>query len=243
MPTAIHPQSASLDLGRLHPAAEEPIAETRPAPVPVPDRIEREIATARAREVFCAELVAQRHRVGLTLDALSAATKINASLFTQLERGDLSHWPRGIYRRSFFRDYSAAIGLDPDETMTRFRDLFPDLGAAAAAGHMASGLGRHTLRLTLAPEPVSRPLVRPPMVAAAAIDGAAVVGCATLVAYGFDIGLFVPLGVLAVAYSVLSTAFFGRSPAAWWIAEGAKRDRDRDIRKALRAVAPASRPD
>ena len=241
MQTAIHPHATALDLGRLHPAADEPIAESRP--VPVPDRLEREVAASHARETFCAELVTQRHRVGLTLDALSAATKINASLFSQLEHGDLSHWPRGIYRRSFFRDYSAAIGLDTDETAARFHELFPDVGAAAPPGLLATGRGRTALRLTLAPEPPSGPLVRPPMAVAAVIDGAVVVSGSALFAYGLGITVFVPLSLIAVAYSVLGTAVLGRSPAAWWIAQRASRQKDRTVRKALRAVVPPSRPE
>lgn len=246
MQTALHPQSAPpIDLGRLHPVDidDSPIVETRPIPVPVPDRLEREVANARAREAFCNELVAQRLRVGLTLDALSTATKINASLFAQLERGDLSHWPRGIYRRAFFREYAAAIGLESDEAMTRFQELFPDLATPAAAGVSVNSIGRNTLRLTLAPDAAPGPMLRPSFAAAAGIDAAIVVGLAGVVAQWFGGSFFVALGLIATTYSTLGTALAGRSPASWWIGQGTQRQQDREIRRALRVLVPTPRQD
>ena len=45
----------------------------------------------------------QRERHGVALESIAATTKINASLFAALERGDLSAWPSGIFRRAFVR--------------------------------------------------------------------------------------------------------------------------------------------
>lgn len=241
MQTAIQQHSAPpLDLGRLHPVDEAPHPE--PRPMPVPDRAARDIAHARGRELFCAEITAQRLRAGLTLDALSAATKINASLFAQLERGDLSHWPRGIYRRAFFREYAAAIGLECDESMGRFLELFPE-SASPPSLTALHGATRHALRLTLAPEPAAGPLVRPALLAAAGIDLGLIATGATLFSVLFGLPPAQPFAVVGVAYSVLGTALLGRSPAAWWLARGAQRQKDRDIRQALRAVVPAPRQD
>jgi transcriptional regulator with XRE-family HTH domain len=76
--------------------------------------------------LFGLELQRARERRGLTLDRLADATKISASLFAGLERGDLSRWPGGIFRRAFVRSYAQAVGLDPDETVARFLRVHPD---------------------------------------------------------------------------------------------------------------------
>jgi hypothetical protein len=60
------------------------------------------------------------------LSSISANTKISATLFEALERGDLSRWPSGIFRKSFIRAYATAIGLDPDEIAREFLEQYPD---------------------------------------------------------------------------------------------------------------------
>jgi transcriptional regulator with XRE-family HTH domain len=78
------------------------------------------------RAAFGLELQRARERSGLSLDDLAACTKISASLFAGLERGDLSRWPAGIFRRAFVRNYAQAVGLDPEETVARFLRVHPD---------------------------------------------------------------------------------------------------------------------
>ena len=82
--------------------------------------------TAAIRKQFCLALKAERERKGITLSAIAASTKIPASIFAGLERSDLRHWPKGLFRRSFFRDYVRAIGLPPEEMCEEFVRLFPD---------------------------------------------------------------------------------------------------------------------
>jgi cytoskeleton protein RodZ len=69
---------------------------------------------------------AARERRGITLAAIAQTTKVTASLFEAFERGDLSRWPKGIYRRSYVRDYATAIGLPPEPTVREFLKYFPD---------------------------------------------------------------------------------------------------------------------
>lgn len=73
-----------------------------------------------------ARLRRQRERRQISLADIAAQTKIKASLFEELERDDASHWPVGIFRRSFMRAYAQAIGADPDDTVREFLRLFPD---------------------------------------------------------------------------------------------------------------------
>jgi cytoskeletal protein RodZ len=85
------------------------------------------------RQEFCRALKTARERSGITLDAIASTTKIPAGLFDALERGDLRHWPNGLFRRSYFRDYARMIGLPIAEACEAFIRLFPDQAAAAEA--------------------------------------------------------------------------------------------------------------
>jgi len=79
-----------------------------------------------SRQEFCLALKAARERRGITLHEIAATTKIPASLFAALERSDLRRWPKGLFRRSFFRDYARAVGLPTAEVCDEFVRLFPD---------------------------------------------------------------------------------------------------------------------
>ena len=77
-------------------------------------------------ESFGARLRARRESAGLALAAISDDLKIKPSLLEAVERDDVSHWPSGIYRRAFIRAYAQAIGLNPDEIVREFVELYPD---------------------------------------------------------------------------------------------------------------------
>lgn len=76
----------------------------------------------------------ERERRAITLRAIADRTKIGAGLLEALERGDVSRWPGGIYRRSFIRGYADAVGLDADLVLANFERLF---GSAAAEAEPA----------------------------------------------------------------------------------------------------------
>jgi len=90
-------------------------------------------AAIDSRHDFCLALKEARERRGIALDAIADATKIPASLFADLERNDLRHWPKGLFRRSFFRDYVRMIGLPEAEACSAFARLFPDAEGATPA--------------------------------------------------------------------------------------------------------------
>jgi transcriptional regulator with XRE-family HTH domain len=75
---------------------------------------------------FGARLRMERERRRITLGSIAANTKIGLHLLEGLERGHVSRWPSGIFRRSFIRAYAEAIGLDPDEIAREFLERFPD---------------------------------------------------------------------------------------------------------------------
>ena len=77
-------------------------------------------------EAFGTRLRQERERRKISLDSIAATTKVNVALYEALERGDVSRWPSGIFRRSFVRAYASAIGLDPDIIVREFLDQFPE---------------------------------------------------------------------------------------------------------------------
>lgn len=75
---------------------------------------------------FGTRLRLQREEQQISLAAIAEQTKIKLSLLEGLERDDLSRWPTGIFRRSYFRAYARAIGLEPDGVISEFQALYPD---------------------------------------------------------------------------------------------------------------------
>lgn len=75
---------------------------------------------------FGARLRMERERRRITLASIAANTKIGLHLLEGLERGQVTRWPSGIFRRSFIRSYAEAVGLDPEEIAREFLARFPD---------------------------------------------------------------------------------------------------------------------
>jgi len=75
---------------------------------------------------FGSRLRSQREQQQIPLSVIAERTKIKVSLLEALERDDVSHWPTGIFRRSFVRGYAQAIGLDGDAVLREFLELYPE---------------------------------------------------------------------------------------------------------------------
>ena len=73
-----------------------------------------------AQEAFGARLKAEREKKGIPLSTIAESTKVSASFFKGLEASDLSRWPKGIFRRSYLRDYLTAVGLPVQGTLEEF---------------------------------------------------------------------------------------------------------------------------
>jgi transcriptional regulator with XRE-family HTH domain len=172
-----------------------------------------------ARQEFCLALKTARERKGMTLAQIAEATKIPASLFAGLERNDLRRWPRGLFRRSFFRDYARTIGLPVAEACAEFVRLFPEEGGAEAVTAVETAsepAPADELPLILDAAwhgPASTLLTR---LCAATIDAAGILAVASL---AWLAGLNWPTitAVFALAYFSLGTALLGESPAKWAI--------------------------
>ena len=171
---------------------------------------------------------AARERKRITLAEIAQATKIPAYMFAALERSDLGRWPKGLFRRSFFRDYAGMIGLPVAETCAEFVRLFPD-DAGTAPRTMAGAAGENTqaddFRLLFDESwhgPRASVLSR---LLAALVDFGAVTLTAAALAAVSTLSLPVTIAIVALAYFSLATALVGESPAKWVLSRvGAIRD-------------------
>lgn len=68
---------------------------------------------------FTNELKKTREEAGITLEGISAKTRIDIKFLKALERGDVHFLPE-LYVKAFVKQYAKAIGLDEDETMQRY---------------------------------------------------------------------------------------------------------------------------
>jgi cytoskeleton protein RodZ len=76
---------------------------------------------------FGEELRRERLIREITLEEISAATKISVRLLTALEASNLERLPAPVFTRGFIRSYSRHIGLDPDEMVNAYlADVAPD---------------------------------------------------------------------------------------------------------------------
>ena len=109
------------------------------------------------RRAFGERLRRQRRHQNLSLTEIAASTKVGASHYAALERGDCSRWPGGVYNRAFIRAYAKAVGLDPDETAAEFAEYFESAPPPAAidpsAAAPADAPARPPLRLGIEPDP------------------------------------------------------------------------------------------
>ncbi len=81
-------------------------------------------------ENFSEHLRKQREEKRIRLSDVAVQTRISIKFLEAIEDGNFAILPE-TYIRAFIRDYSKAIGLDPDETIRRF-DLHIDAMKAAS---------------------------------------------------------------------------------------------------------------
>jgi transcriptional regulator with XRE-family HTH domain len=191
-----------------------------------------------AAAAFGRRLRDTREQHGISLDAVAEATKIKLSLLAGLERGDVSGWPRGIFRRAFVREYAAAIRMSPSAVLTEFSKLFPEEGEPRADGFDLQSVDEG-LRLTLAAEEprITRATIL--RVAAALVDFGLLVALAALISYLTGAGFWLTNGVVALIYYGVSTASVGQSAASWWL-QGQRRVKSKRP-KPVPATRPAAR--
>jgi len=168
---------------------------------------------------FGQRLRGERERRRIALSSICANTKINVALFEGLERGDVSRWPSGIFRRAFIRAYAEGIGLDPDAVTREFYERYPDAESPAALPVEAPTMPRGTageIRLTLAD--AGRAFAKGRVLAAMRLRCAAV-ACDAGIVIAIALAIFVasgmfwvPLGVSMFAYYLGGILLLGNTP-------------------------------
>ena len=171
---------------------------------------------------FGPRLRRERERRKISLESISANTKVSIALFEAMERDDVSRWPCGIFRRSFVRSYAEAIGLDGDETVREFLEHFPDpVDAPRPESSTPAPTPRPSrqaaaLRLTLAESwtPFAGGAILTAIArrtAAVAVDASiiALVGVALFLALG---SFWIPLTVFMACYYWGGILLLGNSP-------------------------------
>jgi len=160
------------------------------------------------RRAFGDRLRRQRQRKNLSLTEIAAITKVGASHFAALERGDCSRWPGGVYNRAFIRAYAQAIGLDPDETAAEFAECHeppptlaepdPPVGAAEKTPTPPA------LRIRIEPDPYEseKRVVR--IVALVILDLMAVAALAAAGVLFTPASFWISLAAASIGYLVLS---------------------------------------
>ena len=67
-----------------------------------------------------------RVRRGISLTEIANHTKISQRHLASLERGDISRWPGGMYRRAMVRAYCTCVGLQAEDVVDNFTRVFAD---------------------------------------------------------------------------------------------------------------------
>jgi transcriptional regulator with XRE-family HTH domain len=172
------------------------------------------------RDTFGPRLRLERERKGISLSDIAVATKIKESLFAELERGDISKWPQGIFRRAHLCAYVSAIGLPTQPVLAEFLRLFPSDDAdadgvkPAEGGDVPSAQAQvpATVRGITLPAPSAPGLTDRMWIAC--FDLAAVCLISSIVAAATGNSLWVAAAFVAAAYSAVGAACFARSVGA-----------------------------
>lgn len=173
-------------------------------------------------EEFGARLRRQREHRGVTLAAVAESTKIKRSLLVDLERGDLSRWPAGIYRRAFLREYADIIGASPADTVNECLRLFPETGETPPSVRPREvNAASRELRLTMASPAFD--WIDPRRLLASLLDGLVIALVAAGAASSTGIGVWTACAVCAIVYHGVATAWLGRSPASWYLSQRLRR--------------------
>jgi transcriptional regulator with XRE-family HTH domain len=177
-----------------------------------------------ARQAFGLTLRTRREQIGITLPDIAESTKISVALLSGLERGDVSRWPKGIYRRSFFRDYVVAIGLSPEPVLNDFVRLFPEDPVSPAAAEKPA-----ELRLELAARDTSA-AVALKRVAVVVGEIAAVTVIGTIGTWLLPVNALPAIGLTALAYYPVANLCVDRKLAT------------RSLRALVRSPLPRAEP-
>lgn len=82
-----------------------------------------------------------RRNRGVTLEQISATTKISVRCLDAIERGDFKKLPGGIYNTSYIRQYARAIDYDESTLLAVYRQMAGESPAPRSANGKRSVTG------------------------------------------------------------------------------------------------------
>ena len=77
----------------------------------------------------------QRELRGLSVDDVARQTKISPTLVSALESGQAERFPERVFVLNYVRSYAQAVGLKPDEVLSRFHNPFELAEVVKAQGY------------------------------------------------------------------------------------------------------------
>jgi cytoskeleton protein RodZ len=89
---------------------------SRQSKIPFSDRRKRETRLPS----FGEKLKQEREKRNITLDQISATTKISTRMLQALEEDKFNQLPGGIFNKGFVRAYSRSVGLDEDQIVADY---------------------------------------------------------------------------------------------------------------------------
>jgi transcriptional regulator with XRE-family HTH domain len=215
------PSNSSGDFKPVQPGDGE-----SPAPAvsdPQPSKVRDESVLVERRASFSARLRAARESRAVSLEQIAASTKISVSLLKALESGDVSRWPKGLFRRSYLRDYLRAVDLPVEPTVADFVRLFPDeeVQPIQMTGAYEEDESP-ALSMTLGNDDGWRVKTRR-HAAAAIIDAGTVVIASGVLALAVHAGFWVVLACIGLVYYSVATTALGHSFGAHWVVDQNRR--------------------
>jgi cytoskeleton protein RodZ len=110
---------------------------------PLPDAYIFSWALRMSSTPFGDHLKREREMRGVTLEEISAATRIATRFLVALENEDWPGLPGGIFNRGFIRSVARFLGLDEDSLIAEYEMETKDKGEARPAAHPSPGMQRN----------------------------------------------------------------------------------------------------
>jgi cytoskeleton protein RodZ len=111
---------------------------------------------------FGEKLKQEREKRKITLEQISASTKIGTRMLQALEEDKFNHLPGGIFNKGFVRAYARFVGLDEDQTVADYLqasgDAPPPSTEIAPREDVAREAAENVARLEATSDDPSRPL-------------------------------------------------------------------------------------
>jgi transcriptional regulator with XRE-family HTH domain len=162
-----------------------------------------------SQHAFGSRLRTQRERRGVALAAIADRTKLKLSLLEALERGDLSQWPKGLFRRAYLREYAAGAGINADALLLEVEQLFPEDGDPVPVAQPANQAEPMRLSFPSAPALAGHRAMGSALAAGLEWLAVAAVGLAAGALSG--LGFLTGCGLVALVYYPVSMAITGRT--------------------------------